>query len=310
MDPRAYMDHAAFRLPDRLAAALRSSAAHGTPPYALISPDRPVIDDLASLPLEATFLATRGTARHLERIGDCTSLSALWSHPASEALVRQIARLGDLRALYLGRCGRVDLTPLGDCTGLLHLVLDGAPSLTDLSFLAGLPRLRTLYVSDARRLDLSTIPALPRLAALHLSGGRGNTMRVESFAPLARLTGLRHLAIENLRPADGSLRPLAALARLREIHLPNLFEIEECARLAGALPEATGTAATPFYAESIAHAGTELLFRCDLCGRSRALMTGRPAALLCPECDAAKVRRRVARWEAARASSWPSVTTG
>ena len=305
MDPRAYMDHAAFHVPDRLAAALRSAAAHGTPPYALLSPERPVVDDLSVLPSDATFVATRGTARGLERIGHCPALVTAWAHPVTTALVHQLARLGELRALYLGKCGRVDLAPIAACTSLLHLVIDGAPSLADLSFLAPLTRLRTLYISDARRVDLSTLPVLPRLAALHLSGGAGGTMRIESLAPLARLGTLRHLTVENIRPADGSLQPLSALARLRELHLPNTFEIEEFARLAGTLPLTRGAAMTPFYAEDIAFSGTEVLFRCEHCRRTRALMTGRPAALLCPECDADRVRRRVARWEAARGSAWP-----
>lgn len=310
MDPRAYMDHAAFRVPDRLAAALRSSAAHGTPPYALLSPERPVVDDLSALPTDATFLATRGTARGLERIGECPALATAWAHPVTGALVHQLARLGELRALYLGKCGRVDLSPIAACASLLHLVIDGAPSLTDLSFLASLGRLRTLYISDARRVDLTTLPVLPRLAALHLSGGSGGMARIESLAPLARLGTLRHLTLENLRPLDGSLQPLAALGRLRELHLPNVFEIEEFARLAGALPDARGAASSPFYAEDIAFSGTEVLFRCDRCRRTRALMTGRPAALLCPECDADGVRRRVARWEAARGSAWPVSVRG
>ena len=306
MDPRAFIDHAAFHASDRLASALRSAAAHGTPAYALLSPERPVIEDLAGVPADATFLATRGTARLADRIGELARLQTVWIHPASDAMVRQIPRLSDLRALYVGRCGRVDLGPIGDCSSLQHLVLDGVPLLTDLSFLAALPRLRTLFVQGARRLDLDTIAPLPRLAALHLAGAPSATLRVESLAALARLGTLRHLTLENVRPADGSLRPLAALQRLREVHVPNGLEIEEYARLAGALPHAVGAATTPFYAEFTARPGVELLFRCEHCGRTRALMTGRPAALLCPECDAATVRRRVARWEAARGSSWPT----
>ncbi|HUF28910.1 MAG TPA: hypothetical protein VMM18_18155 [Gemmatimonadaceae bacterium] len=305
MDPRAYTDHAAFHVPDRLAAALRSSAAHGTPAYALLALERPIVEDLVSVPDDATFLATRGTARAVERIGEHARLTTLWAHPATNALVRQLPRLSQLRALYLGGTGRTDLSPIGDCSALQHLVLDGATALVDLSFLAGLPRLRTLYVHDARRLDLESLAPLPRLAALHLAGGPCTPLRIATLAPLSRLTLLRHLALENVRSADGLLRPLAALTRLRELHLPNSFDVDECARLAGALPHARGTVATPFYAESTAHAGTELFFRCDLCGRTRVLLTGRPTALLCPECDSAKVIRRVARWESVRGSAWP-----
>lgn len=306
MDPRAFIDHAAFHASDRLASALRSAAAHGTPAYALLSPERPIIEDLATVPPDATFLATRGTARTPDRIGDLTRLQTVWIHPASDAIVRQIPRLSELRALYVGKCGRVDLAPIGDCASLQHLVLDGVALLSDLSFLAALPRLRTLYVQGARKLDLKSIPPLPRLAALHLAGSPSSILRVESLAPLAQLGTLRHLTLENVRPADGSLRALASLERLREVHLPNGLEIEEYARLAGALPHAVGAAATPFYAEFTARPGIETLYRCDRCGRTRALMTGRPAALLCPACDAAAMRRRVARWEAARGSAWPT----
>jgi hypothetical protein len=310
MDPRAFMDHAAFHVPDRLASALRSAAAHGTPAYALLSPERPVIEDLTTVPADATFLATRGSAHAPERLGELSQLRALWLHPATTEVVQQIPRLPELRALYVGKCGRADLAPIGDCTSLQHLVLDGAPLLTDLSFLAALPRLRTLYLQGVRRLDLESIPPLPRLAALHLAGGSSAPLRVASFAPLGRLGTLRHLTLENVRPVDGSLRSLASLGRLRELHVPNGLEIEEYARLSGALPRTTGAAMTPFFAETTARPGIEMLFRCEFCGRTRGLMTGRPAALLCPECDATMVRRRVARWEAVRGSAWPTVLAG
>lgn len=302
------MDHAAFHVSDRLAAALRSSAAHGTPPYALLNPERPVLEDLNTVPEDATFLAIRGTARAPERLGGLPRLATLWMHPATDGMLQHVPRLPDLRALYIGKCGRVDLAPIGDCSALQHLALDRASMVADLSFLASMPRLRTLYISGARRLDISTIPPLPRLAALHLAGGTSATLRLETLAPLARLTTLRHLTLENVRPADGSLRPLAALTRLRELHVPNGLEIEEYARIAGALPHTSGSAMTPFYAECVSRPGIEVLFRCEHCGRTRALMTGRPAALLCPECDATAMRRRVARWEASRGMSWPAVT--
>ncbi len=204
--------------------------------------------------------------------------------------------------MYAGWFQKLDEVPLAGAASLEHLVLSYATRLVDLSFLRDLPALRTLVIDDMMRLDLTTLPQLPNLVGLALGGGIWSTMKVASLAPLTRLPNLRYLTLYSIRPADGSLRPLSELCNLREVKLPNYFSLGEFARLSGALVDTKGDVLTPFFIpDSIPG-----LWTCPRCTGPRYMMTGRPTAYLCPKCDAAKVDKRIARWEAARASGWPA----
>ena len=290
----------AFALYPRLAANLQAASEQGSQLYALVVPDAPILGDLSGLPADATFVATHGTAAHLDRLSAAHSLIAIWANPASDDLIRNLAGLPRLRAVCLTHVKRIDVSPLAASPSLEHLLLIWAPALTDVSFLARIPTLRTLYLDSVGRLDLDTLPPLPRLTALHIGGGMWSTLKVASLKPLARLSSLAYLTLSNARPLDGSLAPLAGLRQLRELRLPNFFSVEECARLAAALPDTTGNILRPIFIEPSADGQSNGLLPCVACGRSRAMMTGRPAATLCPTCDAGRIAKRVARWEMAR----------
>lgn len=290
----------------KLAAGLERSADDGRPLYELVVPRRPIVDDLSLVPDDATFVATRGTARHLTRLRTLERLEALWANPATPALFEACAQAPALRALYVTHFKRLDTVAIAGAPRLEHLMLGWAPRLADLSFLRDLPSLRTIYLEDMKRVDLTTLPELPEVTGLHLGGTMWTALDVESLEPLTRLPGLRHLRLVNVRPRDGRLRPLARLRALREVHLPNFFELEEVARLAGALPAPAGDALSPVFLARRDDSPPSSPYLCPTCGGSRDMMTGKPTAFLCPSCDAAKYRRRVTRWEIARASGWPA----
>jgi len=297
-----------FAISPRLAAGLRSAAADGRPPYELALADGPLVEDVSDVPPDAEYVATRGTAANVPRVGHLEQLTALWADPATPALFSACATAPRLRALYVSELKQLADVPLAGAPALEHLMLAWALRLADISFLGALPALRTVYLDDMRRIDLSTLPELPEVTGFHLGGGVWNTLKVDTLSSLVRLPGLRFLRLSNVRPADGSLRPLASLTRLRAIDLPNFFALEEYARLSVALPQAKGNALTPYFA---AFDGTPLNsppFVCPRCNGARRMMTGRPALLLCPSCDVTKVQRRLARWEAARTSPWPLET--
>src|SRR5262249_28773183 len=134
------------------------------------------------------------------------------------------------------------------------------------------------------------------------SGGIWSTLKIPSLAPLLRLPNLRYLMLSNVRPADRTLRPLARLRHLRRLELPNFFEVEEFARLAADLPEASGHGLSPFFTEARTDSHGEPAFPCKQCGSSKVMMTGKPAVLLCSGCDSAKIAKRVRRWEVAYAA--------
>jgi hypothetical protein len=219
-----------------LAQALRRDARDGRPIYELVVPRRPIVDDLAAVPMDATFVATRGTARHLERIATLDPLQALWANPASAELFRVCAQAPALRALYVRHFKRLKEAALVGASQLEHLMLSWAPQLVDLSFLQDLRALRTIYLEDMRRVDLTTLPrvaaALPaqllRAGGSRTSGG-GAAERSErhthaGLRAVARWpTGIRPVPVCALRRDTGNddrQTGVATMPRMRCSQIP------------------------------------------------------------------------------------------
>lgn len=297
------MSHDDFTPSPTLATGLARSSESGRPLYELVVPRRRIVDDLEEVPSTAAFLATRGTASGVERVGSLTRLQALWANPASTELFKACAQAPALRAIYVAHFKRLETVPLNGAPALEHLLLNWAPRLVDLAFLRELPSLRTLCLDSMKRIDLSTLPELPNITGLHIDGGMWSTLKVDSLEPLLRLPNLRYLRLVNVRPVDGRLQPLSQLSELREIYLPNFFDLEEVARLAGAFPTALSNTLTPVFAPR-EPGQLSTRFVCDRCGGAREMMTGKPAVRLCPDCDSAKYQKRIARWEIARTIKW------
>jgi hypothetical protein len=287
-----------------LALGLARPSSQGRPLYELVVPRRPICEDLSAVTADAEFLATRGTAVSIARLGELAHLEAMWANPATHQLFEACARAPALRAIYVTHFKSLDVVKLAGANRLEHLMLSWAPKLVDLSFVRELPALRVLYLNDMKRIDLSTLPELPSLRGLFMGGTMWGTLKMESLAPLARFPGLRYLGLSNARPVDGSLEPLAQLTNLRELDLPNFFDVGECARLAAALPHTRSSALTPFFTEYRGRSEKSSVFQCGECGDGKVMMTGKPAVILCHSCDDAKIRQRVLRWEEARLSSW------
>ena len=300
------MNSVEFLPSPELAAALQRGSDDGRPLYELVVPRREIVEDLTVAPANAAFLATRGTAGGLHRIPELGQLRALWANPGTVPLLRACAQAPALQAIYVCHFKRVADIPLHGAPVLEHLMLGWAPQLADLSFLKDLPALRTVYLEDMKRVDLSTLPELPEVTGFHLGGSMWSTLKLDSLEPLTRLPRLRYLRLSNARPVDGQLRSLAELRHLRELYLPNFFELEEVARLAGALPTVKSNTLTPVFGRWEGSRPASAPYLCQRCGGMREMMTGKPVSLLCPVCDASKYQRRVARWEAARASGWPT----
>jgi hypothetical protein len=298
--------HEDYQPSPELALGLARPSSEGRPLYELVVPRRPICEDLSTVPANAAFLATRGTADSIARLGELAHLEALWANPATHRLFEACARAPALRAIYVTHFKSLDVVELAGANRLEYLMLNWAPRLVDLSFVRDLPALRVLYLNDMKRIDLSTFPELPSLRGLFVGGTMWGTLKVESLAPLARFPGLRYLGLSNARPIDGSLKPLAQLTSLRELELPNFFEVGECARLSAALPHTKSSALTPFFTDYRERGAKSSVFRCGNCGDGKVMMTGKPAVLLCHSCDDAKITQRVLRWEEARQSRWTS----
>lgn len=260
-------------------------------------------EDLTDVPLNAKYLALRGKSRGLARLRQLTSIEVLWASGITSELLDELPSLPRLRALNLYQVGRTDLSAVGRLASVEHLLIGWANHLVDISWLEQLPRLRTLVIEDAQRLNLETLPQLPALEAFQLCGGIWTILKLPSLNPLRRLPALKYLFLNGLTVQDGSLHPLGDLASLRTLQTANIFSVEESAWLAAQHPDLQSPVLRPIFEELKADAQGHAVFLCPICGEPKVMPTMRRAPLWCPRCDAARIRKHVAKWEAARANA-------
>ncbi len=169
--------------------------------------------------------------------------------------------------------------------------IENATKVTDIEWLGKMQGLRSLTLMDLKRLrDLTPLGQLTDLEALAVAGGIWNRMKVESLAPLGKLSRVRYLHITNLQPDDRSLAPLTDMASLEELDCGNLFSMDQFAAMAHRRPEVRCTWFQPF----MAMPGLP----CRRCGRDRQVMlTGLRKPTLCSACDADKLARHIEQFE-------------
>lgn len=137
--------------------------------------------------------------------------------------------------IYSARVG--SLEPLGKCTMLRELCVTWCTKATEVGFLAELPSLEVLILSDLPKVrDLGPLSTLKRLEALELSGGIWSTLKIVTLKPLVELPVLRELALFNLRVERDGLRPLARCSTLEDLDVSNQFETSDYAFLSIQLP--------------------------------------------------------------------------
>lgn len=156
---------------------------------------------------------------------------------ASQSDLESLVAVSAPRTMHLRAFKGKSLAPLADVGHLQEVILDVCKNLDDLSSLRNLTMLDTLVLNSAAKVkNLSFLDGCDSLQAVGLSGGMESRKRVATLAPLANLRSMVELAIESLVSDRDGLRPLAKCPRLKRLSLPNLFETEDYAFLAAALP--------------------------------------------------------------------------
>jgi hypothetical protein len=249
-------------------------------------------DSLEGVDREARHIDLSGRAKDIARLAEFRSLEVLRVSDADDKALEIIGALPALRVLSLFG---VRASHLGALTGLGRLeLLDcrDARRVTDVRALARLERLRVLTIDVSGLRELSQLEALVQLRGLEILGG---LLRLPTLEPVGRLTGLQYLTVGNVRVADQSLRPLAALTNLRSLDLiHNRFPFAEFAELAVALPDTEGPHRSPFVCSGL----SAQLYACGTCGGSSGHVTlGKPSRSVCPVCDGERLQKHVARWE-------------
>jgi hypothetical protein len=159
----------ALELPDRLASSLAIADSGHAPLLGLATAGGDLCEDLSDVPRGARYLALRGKARGLAQLTHMHALEVVWASGVTPSLLEALASVPQLRALNLYQIGRTELAAVRSLRGLEHLLIGWANHLTDVSWLAELPRLTTLVIEDTPRLDLGTLP--PHLGFRHCSLG-------------------------------------------------------------------------------------------------------------------------------------------
>ena len=121
-----------------------------------------------------------------------------------------------VRSLKVRDC-KFSMAPIARFANLEEVEIFALPDAT-LAFLAGLARLRYLYVIHLSKVtDLDGLPPSLDTLRLHTLPGwdsSGKRTVVRSLMPIAELPALRHLELFSVVPEDRSLAPLEACPAL------------------------------------------------------------------------------------------------
>lgn len=275
------------------------------PPKAIVQPDDYDGGERLSLAITQTALSAREqkalVQRWCELLPTLSNVRTLWfQSKVTQPMFEAACAMPALEGLYVKWSGITSLAPLAGLRTLTHFHLGGAPSATGLEALAALPGLVDLEIHNVRAAaDLGFVQGLGGLRALSLAG-ESNSLKplvLPSLAPLAALAGLERLSLSTLRVEDGSLAPLAALPKLRWLGLCNAFPMAEVARLAGRRPDVECDLFAP-------SSGPVASIACKKCkGKTLHQTTGKGLPWLCETCDAERLARHVAEFEAIRAAA-------
>lgn len=158
-------------------------------------------------------------------IADKTALRHLIAANVDQAFFEEIGKLSELRRLelewpFLG----TDLTPLRALKRLEHISIDSPRKLSDFSALLELPSVRTLMITNAKRMpNIEWLGDAHHLEVIGIEGAIDSPCKIDSLAPLAGLRSLRAFLGMSTRLADKLLMPLAQCPKLE------FLSIAQCA---------------------------------------------------------------------------------
>jgi len=127
----------------------------------------------------------------------------------------QLGSFPDLRVLKVRSTSIRNLGPVAKLENLVYLSMQSCSYITDISPLASLRGLESLFLSNTPVADLSPLVNLRNLKELTLRG-----VRVDDLSPLASVKGLKFLGISFLLVAGGEIE------RLKE-NLPDVVIIDQ-----------------------------------------------------------------------------------
>jgi hypothetical protein len=258
-----------------------------------------------SLAITQTSLSAGEQRKLVQRwcalLPELSAVKVLWfQSKVTQEMFEAACAMPGLEGLYIKWSGITSLAPLAGHATLAHLHVGSAPSATGLQALGRMPALVDLEIHNVRAAaDLAFLAGMENLRSLGIAGDSNSIkpLKLPTLAPLAALQSLEKLSLTTLRVEDGSLAPLAGLPKLAWLDLCNAFPMEEVARLAGQRPDIACGAFEPT-------SGPVASLSCKRCRQyTQHMLTGKGKPWLCEHCDADRLARHVAEFEAIRAAA-------
>lgn len=214
----------------------------------------------------------------------------IWSH-VTPPIFEAACRIGNLECLQLKWSNVRHLDPIRNLTNLRYLFIGSSTKVESVEPLAALRTLQVLHIENFKRVtDFSPLSHLADLQSLAVIGSMWTRQRLGSLKPFAQMTWLKSLALDTAYVE--SILPLANLRNLEHLGLGGRLPTHEYAWLAAKLPDTKCRWFAPFI--DLATTG---IGRCTRCNReSKVMLTGRPTAVVCRFCDAARVKKREAQF--------------
>lgn len=221
----------------------------------------------------------------------------LWSQ-VTPPVFEAACQIRGLECLVIKWSNLRDLDAISGLQQLKYLYIGSSTRVTSIEPLTALKSLRRLDLENFKLIaDFSPLQQLTGLESLSLSGSMWSRQKVDSLEPLSQMTWLKHLAVDTSHV--DSLRPLARLTGLRSLDLGGRMPMAEYAWLAAQLPETECRWFQPWL--DLADSGIGYCKQCKQ--QSMVMLTGRGKGTLCRQCDAEKVARHEAAFNAARTST-------
>ena len=205
-----------------------------------------------------------------------------FSSRVSQPVFEAICQMPQLEVLIIKWSAIVDLRPLTQLRELRHFQLGNSSKITSLAPLTRMHDLQSLHFGGLPKCsDFSPLAELRALRELRITSIH-SAQAVDDLAPLTQLRALDELHLGHCKLP--SLRPLATLTSLRELHLFGNDPLDDIAWLSVKLPNTQCRQFQPFLAYDWAGP-------CTRCGHAQLVdLVGKGARQgLCPSCDAAVI---------------------
>lgn len=221
----------------------------------------------------------------------------IWSQ-VTQPLFEAVCQLPHLEALQIKWSTISRLDSIQSLSALRHLHIGSSTRVESIQPLTTLSSLELLEIENFKRItDFSPLAGLKNLKSLAVVGSMWSRLRLSSLEPFAEMTSLESLAVE--ASATASLRPLARLQGLKELHINGGMPMEQFAWLAAQLPNARCRWFAPFLDLTGMFMG-----KCKRCGiDAMVMLTGRGTRVVCRHCDREAVDKHVAAFDAEKARS-------